>query len=940
MGELKALASNGAGAAPGQTHRKECLVRTVGRIVVTLMLLVGTAAHVLHAQQASGTVVGTLVDDYNGISLPGVPIEVVDSTLVVHTDIDGKFTMDLPPGPHTLRVLFGGYAEQSVRVVIVAGRTNPVEIGISPTRYSEELTVTAQAVEADTSTAQAQLAERQRASVITDSLGSQEMKQNADSNAATAMQRVTGLSVVDDQYVFVRGLGERYSNTVLAGASLPSVDPDRRVVPLDLFPAGLVDSVKIEKSYRPDRPAEFAGGLVMIEPLKFARTTTIDVNGSWGFNSLTTFQRALDYPGGDRDWTGFDDGTRALPGAIPGRKVVQGGVFTPDVGVLRPDLERLGESFSNVWDPVRRDAPMDQSYAVVYGDHWDKFGVMSSYSYSQKSQVQDETQNYFRTGDAGLSPFSEYEYQQSSTRSTMGFVGNAAYQFSTNHQLSFENFYTHNGLNETRTFEGFNSDIATDLRNTRLRWIEEGVLSSQVRGDHLFGASSRIDWRVTYAEANRDEPDLRETLYEFDPGTSEFVLADESQSGFRQFNDLRDETVGMSVSYSNFFTGPSALPAQVKLGGAYDNRRRDFSSRRFRYIPQRTSGVDLSLPPEQLFTPENIGTVFDLREETRTTDTYAASHELTSFYGMIDLPLSMTWRVVAGARVENFTQRVDTFDLFSLELDPAVIRAELNNTDVFPSVNLVKAIRPDMNLRVGFSQTVNRPEFRELAPFEFTDIVGGRSVVGNPDLTRALIRNLDVRWEWFAQAEELLAASFFYKDFTDPIERIVEPTSQLRTSFTNAESARNVGIELEARKRLTDVLFVAANYTFVDSEIALAAEARQVQTSLTRALAGQSKNLFNAMAEFDQNGWAARVLFNYVGDRIRDVGSLGLPDIVQKGRQSVDLVFSKRFDSSLSLKLSLGNVLDDDYEFTQADLVQRRYRLGRSVGVSFGYSFF
>jgi TonB-dependent receptor len=369
------------------------------------------------------------------------------------------------------------------------------------------------------------------------------------------------------------------------------------------------------------------------------------------------------------------------------------------------------------------------------------------------------------------------------------------------------------------------------------------------------------------------------------------------------------------------------------------NRTRDFASRRFRFIPISTSGLDLTSPADQLFTAANIGPKFELKEETRVTDTYDAEQTVGGFYAMTDLSMSSRARLVGGARIERFDQRVDTFDLFDFEGDPDVIRAQLEKTDVFPAVNLVLSLRTDQNLRVGFSQTVNRPEFRELAPYEFTDIVGGRAVIGNPDLQRALIQNVDVRWEMFPGGDQVVAASVFFKHFSDPIERIVEPTAQLRTSFTNAESARNVGIELEARRRFADLFMVGANYTFVNSEITLTPAAAQVQTSLTRALAGQSENLFNAVAEVGRGSIVARVLYNFFGKRISDVGSLGLPDIFEDARGSLDAVVSARW-RALRFRVTAENLTDEEFDFTQGAELQRRYRLGRTVGFSIGVAAF
>jgi TonB-dependent receptor len=450
---------------------------------------------------------------------------------------------------------------------------------------------------------------------------------------------------------------------------------------------------------------------------------------------------------------------------------------------------------------------------------------------------------------------------------------------------------------------------------------------------------------VNTARADRDEPDLRETLYQGSitaaPAARTFLLADESQSGFRMFNDLNEDAYDFALDWSTLFTNWAGLPTQIKVGPHYTRRERDFSSRRFRLIPIDVRGVDLTQSPEQLFTPANIGPVFELREETRSTDTYTAEQDTLGVYGMIDIPLRHEWRVIGGLRVERFEQHVDTFDLFDTDVDDEldVIQARIEETDVFPSANLVYAVRPDQNLRFGFSQTVNRPEFRELAPFEFTDIVGGRSVVGNPDLTRSLIQNYDVRWEWFPGAEEVVAASFFYKNFNEPIERFVEPTAQLRTSFQNAESARNVGIELEARKLVATGLFVGANYTFVDSSITLTPSQTNVLTTLERPLAGTSENLFNGFVEGRVGNLTARVLLNYFDDRIVDVGSLGLPDIFEKGRATVDVVAQYRV-RRIALRFAADNLSDEPVEYTQGGEPQRTFKYGRTFSFQLGFSAF
>lgn len=905
----------------------------------------GSSAAPRTAAASRVRVTGRVLDQGNAIPLPGVPVEVVGSSTVVYTDVDGRYVIDLPAGSHELKVSMGGYRTRTLRVDARPGAPLTADVGLSMEGFSEQVTVAADVTDANSSTAEAQLLERKNSAVVSDNIGADEMKANNDSNAASGLSRVTGLSVVGDGYVFVRGLGERYSSTTLGGVSLPTTEPERRVVSLDLFPAGLIDNVKVAKTYSPDQSAEFAGGLVQIEPLKFPSRPVLDLSLGFGFNNQTTGKDILGYRGSSNDWWGFGASARALPGLIPSSRVIRGaGRFTPDVGFTQAQLETFGESFSNNWSVLPATGDPNQSFGAVFGNRFGKLGVVASYSQNYREQYYTDKQITYVIGqNDALENFVDYDFEYATKRATMGVVANLAYQFSPTHRLSFDNFLTNNGEDEARRYSGFNGEAARYQRAQRLFWTEERLTTNNLTGDHFFAglSNSHLDWRVGYGRGLRNEPDLRETIYQAINPANPYEFADLSQSGFRMFNDLEDETVDGQLNWSLFqqVGGKSLL---WKVGGAYLDRQREFQSRRFRLVPLNLTGLPITSAPEVLLTPGNISpNGFELKEETRTTDFYDASQQVAAGYGMVDLGLSSRLRLIGGLRVEQFTQEVNTRDLFSLSFDPQVITARLDETNLFPSVNMVWALTPASNLRVGFSQTANRPEFRELAPFEFTDVVGGRSSVGNPDLQQAIIQNVDVRYELFPRAEEVLAVSFFYKNFDSPIERVLEPTANIRTSYANAEGARNVGIELEARKRLTSWFFVGANYSYIDSSVTLSQAAAQVQTSSERPLAGQSNNLFNLMAEARLGSSASfRVLWNFVGDRITDVGAYGLPDIIQEGRNQLDLVYSQRLFRRLTLRLSADNLTNDPYEFTQGDLRQRYFELGRTFSVNFGFSAF
>ena len=315
-------------------------------------------------------------------------------------------------------------------------------------------------------------------------------------------------------------------------------------------------------------------------------------------------------------------------------KIVRQGIYTPDVGFSNNDITTFGKMFENVWRPTDKNAKPGQSWSATFGDRFNKFGIVASATQSYKEQFVEEDRRFFRIGDAGaLDAASDYHMLTGVQKAQLGIVANLSYQFSTNQRITFENFYTHSGRDEGRFFSGTNQDNARDYQNTRLQFIEEGLLANAIGGEHFFQnlASSRFDWRANFARATRDEPDLRETLYERPLNSAANVVytyADESQSGFRMFNELTDDTADVALNWATL-SAAGGKPTQYKFGFAYADRSRDFLSRRFHFIPITTQKADTgnllfdnTLPPEQIFVESNIGTAFRLSEETRPTDAY------------------------------------------------------------------------------------------------------------------------------------------------------------------------------------------------------------------------------------------------------------------------------------------------------------------------------
>lgn len=918
-----------------------------------LTALLAVAPHLL-GQADSGTVIGFVYDASTGNAIPQVQVEMTgEVTIAATTTIEGSFTLEgVPAGTYTvsyasanhqgvnvqgLEVLAGEIADAST-VMSAKGETTVVEVRST--------------VAASVATQEAMLVERKLASTVSDTISAEEIRGGTSSDASEAIEKVTGVTTMND-FVFVRGLDPRYSGTTLNNALLASTEPERRVVPLDLFPASLIDSIKVQKTYSPDLPGEFSAGLVQVETTEFPTRPTLSVSYSVGFNSQTQGQAFLDYPGGGRDFFGFDDGTRALPAGIPSDRRVDRFTFS------RSELQDIGRSFSTNWERTQRDLSRpSMSWNVVAGNTFGKLGVVGALTFSNSLQsIFDQERNfYFPNPEAALGnpnagppvPASQFDYDESKESVRLGGVLNLSYQFNPAHKLSLRNFFSRDSDDATRYYEGFYEDFDTDIRNQRLRFIERTIRNSQLAGEHLFKGlgNSVFSWTMAYSAATRDEPDLRESLQLYQPRTDTFVFFDDSQSAFRMFNDLDETILNPSVDMLvPFFRG--GFSGAVKFGANYASRGRNFRSRRFKYTLRRSRGLDLTLPPNELFAGENIhARAFEVGETTRVTDAYRGTRDVFGYYGVLELNLASRWRVIAGLRVEDVNQDVTTFNQFLP--DSGREPAPFETVNYLPAVNVIYALTTKQNLRAGYSQTVSRPDFRELARFGFLDLVGGLQTIGNPELDQTNISNYDFRWEYFPGSNQLLAASFFYKNFERPIERTMISAVALLRTFSNARAAKNLGFEFEFRRGLDFVspkmreFAVSSNFTFVDSNIDLEnIGERVVLTSLNRPMQGQSRYVANVIAE-----WArpkarstARYYFNYFSSRITDVGAFGLPDVVQDGLGTMDFVyeFSLKGEGRWKLRLAAENLNNARWFLTQGGQTFLAYREGRTftVGTSF-----
>jgi outer membrane receptor protein involved in Fe transport len=797
-------------------------------------------------------------------------------------------------------------------------------------------------IEAATATAESVVLERKLAPTVSDAISSEEISRSTASDAAGALEKVTGVSVVGDGYVYVRGLGERYSGTMLNNALITTTEPEKRVVPLDLFPANLIDKIEVVKTYSADLPGEFSGGLVKMQTVEFPTHRVLRFSMETGFNSQTTGKEFRTYPGGSHDALGFDDGTRDLPSSIPTDERLFRGDFTD------AELGQFGTSFPVNWDltPVSSARP-SQSYSVLAGNTFGKLGVIGAVTFSNGLSRRPGEFNTFNVGRPGEQAlFTNYDDFRTDTESArLGGILNLAYRFSTKHKIAVRNTLTRDADKEGRYITGLDGGAGEITSSERLRWVERQLLATQIEGEHLTGFRNSIfTWQLGYSKATRDEPDLREVI-RTQRADGRYEFSSRPDSGTRYFSALEDRIWEPSAEWSlPFFKGPVVGSFNVGFRGTF--RDRDFTGRRFRYLVTPGSDIDRFAPTNEILTPENLASGgVQFREFTRSTDSYTADMTIYGGFFDFDVALGQKWRIIAGLRVEDFEENVTTID--PLVPGSEEVTSTLSKRDPLPAVNLVYHLTPNQNLRFGFGGTVSRPDFRELSPFSFTEVVGGFSTNGNPDLRRTSIHNFDARWEWFLGGDQLIAASYFYKNFTDPIELVLQPGGNQRRTWINAAGAKNQGLELEFRRNLgflassLSQFNLATNFTFVDSNIEIPEDAPFELTNLNRPLIGQSRYLFNGVFEWVKPRWRSntRLFAHYFSKRISEVGTNGLDDVYEEGRPQIDFVyeFMLREAGNYKIRFEGENLTDEEVLWTQGGENKQFYRWGRTfrVGLSF-----
>lgn len=836
--------------------------------------------------------------------------------------------------------------------------------------------------------------EKRTTSEISNVLDEEALGLLADSSVGDALSRVTGLSLVGGKYVYVRGLGERYSSTLLDGARISSPVPFQKTVPLDIVPKSIVRNLLVQKTYSAQYPGDFSGGVVDIRTRATPEQNYLDLSIGVGGNSVTTGGDGLDYRGGQTDNWGYDDGTRHQPVNI---RAMSSETFE---SIDFPDDRALGASFYNFWDIRERDElkpnySADAEMGLRFDfDNGMSLGLIAAGQYGNDYQNQEtDFARYEFTGVNGGSS-QTVDYERNTTRQTIEastFIS-LGLELDNDNSVSITHVLLRQTDNETQQFRGLSSEddvtSGTYAESYRLQWTENEIRSTSIKGEHFFNLGEHINgaqlkWRYVDGSGLRESPDTRTYTYaENNAGQEEVVTPNRQAAGDlrevfqapeRQWARLNDEIEEYGADFEvPFMVGDADV--SVRFGWSEYERTRDSEDRLFRFDLTSTAPGFIALQtPSQLFSLDNWGAGYlDVRDFSAGAANASgifpfaeSGEETTSYYLALDAQLTQRLRIQAGVREEDTTLFADAFGGNTLQGTTNAVSQDY--TDTLPSASVTYEFVNDMQVRVAWSETVNRPSLLEITGTTIRNPEDSNLYRGNVFLQPAELENLDIRWEWYFGDADSLSIGWFTKDFDDPIEiGKVQAQNDIFTWF-NAEEAELDGVEIELRKDLYfdrwfgwgqdwDLFTFSMNASFIDSEVTLLGEGetgadvpltggRQIARLFQnkRELTGQSDFLANAMLSYSnyELGIEGSLAYNYTGKRVILVGAENAPDIIEKSRGKLDLLLKYGFrlwSSDMELELKVQNLFDSPVEWHQGGLLYERWMPGVSYSLAWTVS--
>ena len=926
-------------------------------LILVLCLLGGNA-------MAQGVIRGKVTDESNSQPIPFAKVKVEGQNAGANTDFDGEYTIKIAPGTYVLIFSMSGegYIDKKETVVVNDEDVIVVDVALGKSKAVQdikEMTATAQKTDG-AKTVAADDARRRDEQGATEGVTDEQMKERGVTTAVEAVQMAPGLSVEDGKSVYVRGLGDRYTKTILNGMEIPGLDPDRNSVQMDIFPAAVIDNITVYKTFIPKFAGDFTGGLVDITTKDFPSERTFYVKAGLGYNTEATFNKDyISYKGGSLDFLGFDDGTRALPIRTTDK--------LPDPVLGDPVLENRTRAFGDVMAAEKSSNFLDQNYAIAYGDRFmrDKKGKDKlTYGYNVVLNYRNTHRFYNEV------QFNEYRKDPDLTETIMFRDRSSVGQLAENNvmwtalvgqsvkirrsKVSLSLFHTQNGQSSSSVLRQLNSESnPAILAKQSLQYTQRSVSNLNLNGRHFLDTLGKwkLDWKLSPTYSLIKDPDIRSTvLEEMDtPGPNGEVVYGLTQSVGaeirRIYRYLNEYNLSGRFDLTYSFNQWDSLKSEISFGALNTYKNRNFEVYDYIFNVENPDGFSNDpnwyFEDENIWTPESDSGTYAIGQR-QLANSFMASQNVTGAYIMNELPLSKRFKATYGVRAEKVVNRyTGENNLGDVKYENEVV---LDEFSILPSINMVYKIEKKKdstrrydrftNIRGAYATTVARPSFKEKSIAQIYDPIQGRRYNGNIDLLQTTIHNADLRWEYFYGRTELISASVFYKRFIDPIEVVANVAAPNEVQPVNAGVADVYGAELELRKAIgfnkkgkEHLHFVAgANFTYVISRIDMnkvktivggveytekevrELNARDGETiGDYRPMYGQSPYIINAFLTFrnDSLGLSLNVSYNVQGKKLAVIGVGSLPDVYEQPFHSLNFKASKAFGKEQRWKASL-----------------------------------
>jgi TonB-dependent receptor len=904
------------------------MLTSIQKSLMLILVYVSTQL-VINAQ--TGILQGIVVDKNTKELLAGANIYVDGAGKGSRTDMDGKYSVaKLTPGKYNVKFMFMSYEPIVLESVeIVDGQTTMLNAFLEP----KAVTLNSVGIVGTRKVASdiAVINTIKNSQTVVSGVSSQQIQKSQDRDASEVVKRIPGITIMDDRFIVVRGLNQRYNNVWLNNAPVPSSETDVRAFSFDVIPSGLIDNVLIYKNGVPELPADVAGGFIKVTTKNMPDSNFFSIDVSTSYRGGTTGKEFYMSKGSKLDWLGVDDGTRALPSG-----------FTDDISTLTDrQVLNLAKSFEQNWVANKSVARPDMRLGFTFGYRFRiksvSIGNTSTVNYSNALDTKHIANNSYVSYDLinnqpdTLFRYSDQQYTDNVKTSVMH---NWSIVFSERHKIEFKNLFNQIGFNRTVLRSGYDYYHGADVRSYEYRFMSRTTYAGQLDGAHSFGTKTKLNWNVDYAYANRNEPDRKVLTSQKNATNGKYYLNLTTTANPHQAGRLylrNDEYIyAGGVNFEHKFDMPSVNPV-LKIGYFQENKNRTFKARNIGIVRkddyELPSDTFLYLPIEQIFTPNNYSHPYGLTvdEKTNKSDSYTARNDQYAGYTSLGFSVTDKMRFYMGARIESNRQRLSSYLTGSLD-QPVTV--DHKAVDIFPSASGSYYFNDKTLVRAAYSRSLNRPEFREIAPFVYFDFNDYASYQGNSDLKNAYIQNYDLRFENYPAPGETFSLALFYKDFTNPIEMtFVDIGSGLQYSFKNTDKARSYGVEFEGRKSLAFIsglekFAVMLNASLIQSRVQFHSLSDYIED---RSLQGQSPYILNTGIYYNnvEKGFMVSALLNVMGPRIMVVGVVkqnandNIPDIYEMQTKLLDITFAKKLGRWFEVKGGVKNLLDDKTTFQQ-----------------------